>query len=144
MSTKRQAKPVLNPLAVMAAHQKVGQADTDMIALPVLVHLDMAKRGQADANCANFLTKHILIALSLGSKCGNRAFYDLAGKAWDQLAKAAARPDELLRLTTGEYQALRRMISAYLRIMPTVSVGALNVACANADKILNDMVKEAA
>lgn len=144
MSTKRKAKPVISPLMVMAAHQKVGQDDTDMMALPVLIHLDIAKRGQADATCANFLTKHILVALSLGSKSGNRAFYDLAGRAYDALAKAAARPDEFLRLTTGEYQALRSMVSAYLRVLPTVTVGMLNLACANAERILAEMDKEAA
>lgn len=137
-------KPVMNPLAIMAAHQKVGKEDTDKIALPVLIHLDIAHRGLGDATCANFLTKHILVALTLGSKSQNRPFYDLAGKAWGALAKACHRPDELLRLTTGEYQALRGLVAAYLRVLPTVTVGMLNLACANADKILRDMDKEAA
>lgn len=133
---------MLNPLDVMAAHKKVGQADTDTIALPVLVHLDIAHRGMGDATCANFLTKHILIAMSIGSKSGNRPFYDLCGKAWGALKKAAERPDELLRLTTGEYQTLRKMFGAYLRMMPTMSVGLLNMACANADRILSEMEKD--
>lgn len=144
MKGKRQAKPMLSPLDVIAMNQKVGQQDTDAIALPVLIHLDIAHRGQGDANCANFLTKHILIALTIGSKSGNRAFYDMAGAAYDALAKACARPTNLLSLTTVEYQVMRRLIAAYLRVLPTATVGMMNFACMNAERILKDLDKQAA
>lgn len=144
MSTKRQAKPLLNPIDVIGVHQKVGQEDTDAIALPVLCHLDAAHRGQADAAGANFLTKHIVIALTLGSKAGNRAFYDIAGAAYDALRKACMRPTEVLSFTTAEYQAMKRWIGAYLRVLPTCTVLALNHACKNAERVLADLDREAA
>lgn len=135
---------MLSPLDVIAMNQKVGQADTDAIALPVLIHLDIAHRGLGDANCANFLTKHILIALTIGSKSGNRPFYDIAGDAYDALRKACARPTEVLSFTTSEYKAMRRMIGAYLRVLPTATVGMMNFACMNAERILKDLDKQAA
>lgn len=128
----------------MAAHQKVGQDDANEIALPVLIHLDAAHRGRGDANTANFLTKHILIALTIGSKSGNRPFYDIAGAAYDALRKACYRPTDLLSFTTGEYQAMKRWIASYLRVLPTATVGMMNFACANAQRILDDLDKAAA
>lgn len=144
MSTKRKPKPMLSPLDVLVAHQKVGQADADSIALPLLIHLDIAHRGKGDANCANFLTKHLIIALTLGSKAGNRAFYDMAGAAYDALRKACSRPTDTLSFTTGEYQAVKTLVAAYLRIIPGVTVLAMNHACANAQRILDGMEQAAA
>lgn len=144
--SKKPRKPLvmISPIDRLVMNQKVGASDAELIALPVLIHFDIAHRGQGDANCANFLTKHILIALTLGSKSGNRAFYDVASAAYETLAKACARPTDLLSFTTGEYQSMRRWIGAYLRVLPSVSVGMMNFACANANEIISNLDKEAA
>lgn len=130
-------RQAINPLEVIAMHQKVGKDDADQIQLPVLIHFDAAKRGQGTADSANFLTKHIVIALILGSKSGNRAFYDLAGHAYDAMHKACERQTEYLDFTTGEYQAMRKWIEAYFKAMPAVSVGMMNYACQEAQKKLD-------
>lgn len=130
-------RQAINPMLVLAAHQKVGNADAAEIQLPVLIHFDAAKRGLGTEHSANFLTKHLVISLLLGSKSGNRAFYDLTGKAYDAMHKACARQTEYLAFTTGEYQALRTWLGAYFRAMPGVSVGMMNYACAEAQKRLD-------
>lgn len=135
---------MFSPLDVLVGNQKVGQEDADAIALPVLIHFDMAHRGKADTNCVNYLTQHILIAITIGSKSGNKAFHGMATDAYNALYRACGRPGELVSLTTGEYQAMRRMFAAYVRILPTATVKLLNFACGNAKRILDGLDKQAA
>lgn len=119
----------INPLLLVAAKQPVGQDDADEIALPVLVHLDAAKRGQCTASGVNHLTLHLIIASALASKTRSKAFHDACTKAYSMLEKAARRPTDLLDLTTTEYQALRTAFNWYLRALPKVEVMTLNGAC---------------
>lgn len=137
-------RELINPLAALAGHQKVGREDTDAIALPVLIHFDAAHRGVGTADSANFLTQHILVALTIGSKSGNRAFYDMAGSAYDALRKACDRQTEYLTLTTGEYRTMKRWIAAYFRVMPSVTVMLMNFAAQNAARILSEFDGEVA
>lgn len=137
-------KELINPIAALAGHQKVGREDTDAIALPVLIHFDAAHRGKGSAESANFLTRHILIAMTIGSKSGNRAFYDLCGGAYDALRNACNRQTEFLAFTTGEYQAMKRWIGAYFRVMPTCTVMLMNYAAQNAQRICDDLDRQAA
>lgn len=137
-------KELINPLAVIIGHQKVGQEDADKIALPVLCHLDAAKRGQGNGATADFLFQHLLTAQIMASKGGNKLIYNMSADAIAALIKAIARPSNLLNLTTGEYQAIRKCISAYLRILPTATVMAVGYAGQRALNVLQTAVKEAA
>lgn len=144
MSTKRKAKPVINPLAALELHQKVGQADTDAIALPLLIHLDMAHRGLGNTATADFLFQHLATAQILSSRAGNRPIYDMSVEAVNALVKAIARPTSTLSFTTGEYQAIRKCISVYLRVLPNATVKAVAYAGHRAVAVLQEMVREAA
>lgn len=128
----------INPLLVIVGKQKVGQADADAIALPVLVSLDAAKRGLAPASLCNCITQHLLIACVIWTKMANKPMYDRSVTAWNAMVKACARPTDLLDLTTGEYQAIRTALSYYLRALPKVEVGTLSYAFTTALATLND------
>jgi hypothetical protein len=123
------------PLLV-AAKQRVGQEDADLIALPLLAWLDAAKRGQCTGTGCNHLTTHLIIASYLAARTKSKAFHTLVTRAYDQLRKAAERPTHLLDLTTGEYQSLRLAFSWYLRALPQIEVGMLNEACTAAHKMM--------
>lgn len=137
-------KTGLNPLEVLALHQKVGQEDTDAIALPLLLHLDAAHRGRGNTASADFLFQHLVTAQIMASRAGNRVIYNLSMNAINALVKAIARPTDTLSFTTGEYQAIRKCIAVYLRVMPTATVKAVAYAGHKAVEVLRKMVKEAA
>ncbi len=126
----------INPLALLAAKQLVGQEEGDKTALLVLIALDAAKRGAAPAGLANSLTEHLLTSAAIWSQQGNRPLYDTAVVAWTALLKACARPTALLDLTTGEYGVIRLAISNYVRALPQLEVGALAAGYAKALKQL--------
>lgn len=79
-----------NPLALIDGKQLVGQADADAIALPLLVSLDAAKRGLAPASLCNTITQHILTAVTIWARMGNKPLYTEAVKAWAAMVKACA------------------------------------------------------
>lgn len=133
MSTK---KANINPLILVACKQKVGEEDASQIALPVLIHLDAAKRGQCTGAGCNFLTSHLIMASYIAAATKSKAFHDAVTKAYAMLEKAAARPTSLLDLTTTEYQAIRTAISWYLRSLPRLEVGVLNQACQASAKMM--------
>lgn len=133
MSTK---KANINPLLLVAAKQRVGQEDADLIALPVLAWFDAAKRGQCTATGCNHLTTHLIIASYIAARTRSKVFHDAVTKAYDMLRKAAARPTELLDLTTTEYQSLRVAFGWYIRSLPRVEVGLLNQACQAAERMM--------
>lgn len=53
---------LLNPLVLLECKQKVGADQAAEIELPLLVHLDCAKRGQGTNAGVNFLTTHLIAA----------------------------------------------------------------------------------
>lgn len=126
----------INPLALVAAKQRVGQEDTDAIALPILVHFDAAKRGQCRAVGVNHMTTHLIIASYLAAHTRSKRYHEIVTHAYNMLAKAAARPTDLLDLTTSEYHALRAAFSWYLRSLPMIEVGMLNAAYKVAEKMM--------
>ncbi len=127
---------LINPLAVIACKQKVGNDDTDAIALPVMIHLDAAKRGQCTGPGVNFLTTHLIIASYIASRTKSRKFHDQVVRAYAQLGKASARPTELLDLTTKEYAEIKAAFGTYLRAMPNVEVGVMSQACKVAEGMM--------
>lgn len=133
----RDAKPNINPLMLVVAKQRVGDEDADLIALPLLLHFDAAKRGQCTAAGCNHLTTHLLIASYIAAHTKSKQFHDIITKAYSMLMKAADRPTHLLDLTTSEYQALRSAFSWYLRSLPMVQIGMLTAACQTADRMMS-------
>lgn len=127
----------INPLDLIAFKQRVGQEDADLIALPVLAWFDAAKRGQCTATGCNHLTTHLIIASYLAARTKSKKFHDIVTAGYAALAKAAARPTELLDLTTKEYATLRLAIGWYVRALPLVEVSALNEACKVAEKAMS-------
>lgn len=115
-------RTIHNPLRLLAGKTVLGKAVADEVALPVLISLDAAKRAQAPASLANILTQHLLIATVIWTSLKNRPVYDATVKAWDALRKAADRPTQLLDLTTGEYEAIRKALSYYVRALPQVEL----------------------
>jgi hypothetical protein len=114
----------LNPLALVAAKQRVGNEDRDAIALPLMCHFDAAHRGQCTGSGANHLTTHLIIASYLAAATKSKAFHDLVTKAYAMLQKAA------------EYAALKQAFAWYLRALPQIEVGLLAQACAAAEKAM--------
>lgn len=137
-------KPMINPLALLGAHQKVGNEDADKIALPVLIHLDAAHRGQGNAATADFLLFHAVSAQVLSSTAGNHAIYRMSCEALKSIAKACSRPTNTLSFTTGEYQDVRKLLSAYLRVLPTATVLATSHAAQRAVELMQKQALEAA
>ena len=127
----------INPLLLVGLKQKVGQEDADLIALPVLAWFDAAKRGQCTATGCNHLTTHLIIASYLAARTKSKKFHDIVTAGYAALAKAAARPTDLLDLTTKEYATLRLAIGWYIRALPLVEVAALNEACKVAEKAMS-------
>lgn len=128
-----------HPLVLIAKKQRVGVDDAAQIELPVLIHLDAAKRGRGTDAGANFLTKHIVIASHIAARTKSREFFDRMQAAGNALNKAMRRPTKELDLTTGEYQAVRNGIAWYLRSLPNVEVGVLNEGCKVAAMALGEM-----
>lgn len=124
-------------MALIARKQRIGQADADEIALPLLVCLDAAKRGQAPHAHANTLSQHVLAAVILWAKQDKKALYAEACAAWQAMVKACARPTQLLDLTTGEYQAIRKALAHYLKALPLLEVGTLAAVTALAVETMN-------
>lgn len=125
-------KPNINPLILVAAKQKVGKEDADLMALPVLVHFDAAKRGQCTAAGANHLTMHLIVAAYIAAQTKSKAFYDCVQRAYGALMSAAERPTTALDLTTGEYKTMRAAIALYVRALPNVEVWLMNEASKHA------------
>lgn len=128
-------------MQLIAMKQRVGRAKADEMALPTLIFLDSAARGKANIAHENSLVKLVVINQVIGSKSGNRAFYDIAIKAGQAMLKACSRQAELLSFTTGEYQAVRKMVVSYLRILPTLEVSMLAFACTQAEAIIASMAR---
>lgn len=133
-----------NPFALIAAKQKLGREEADRLTDPFLACLDAAKRGNCEAAIENGLVMWVLIAQIIGSNAKNRPFYDLACAAGAALFKAAGRSRELLSLTTGEYQTLKKLMIAYRKVLPDIEVAVMVGACAHADKIVAKMQQDAA
>lgn len=129
----------MNPLDLIALKHRVGHEHADQQALPILIYFDAAARGQGNATAENALVRLVVIAQCIGSKSGNRAFYDTACAAGAALFSAAGRGRELLAFTTGEHKAMRKMVNAYLRVLPTLEVAMLVVCCQRADEIIKRM-----
>lgn len=129
-------RDLINPLALVAAKQLVGREDTDLISLPLLLHLDAAKRGRCTAAGCNHMTSHLLIAAFVASATRSKQFHECVDRAYQALMKAAARPTDTLDLTTSEYSALRAAFSLYLWALPNVEVGVLSRACRHSASIM--------
>lgn len=133
---------VVNPFQMIALKQKIGAEDANNFAFPILVYLDAAKRGQGFIMAENALVRWIAMAQVIGSKSGNRAFYNLAVEAGGALFKACGRGEELLALTTGEYAALKKLMAAYLRILPDMQVKLFVFAANRAEELIAKMQSE--
>jgi hypothetical protein len=130
----------LNPasaLVAIARKQRVGEEDASLIGLPVLIHLDAAKRGQGPAAGQQFLYQHLIMASFIASRTQSKAFHAAVVAAVDALMKASKRPTKLLDLTTSEYTALRTAFSWYLRALPSLEVGLLNDACTVTERFIS-------
>jgi hypothetical protein len=125
-----------NPLEIFARKQRVGQSDTDAIALPLMIHLDAAKRGQCTAPGANFLTTHLIAASYIAARTRSKRFHDQVTAAYAALKKASDRPTALLDLTTGEHAAISKAFKTYLCAMPDIEVGVMYDATAIAKKAM--------
>lgn len=119
---------IADPLELLAAKRLIDADTVDQLALAVLLALDAAKRSAAPASVANTLTEHLLTSAAMWSQMGNKPLYLIAAKAFTELRKACLRPTVLLDLTTGEYAAIRRAISYYLRALPQIEIGVLIAA----------------
>lgn len=122
--------------------QQLGQKDADDLSLPVLVYLDAAKRGEAGVGPENALVRWVLMAQVIGSKSGNRRFYDLAVAAGKALFGACGRGNDLLALTTGEYVALKKLMAAYLSILPTMQMKLFLFAVNRSEQLIAEMARE--
>lgn len=132
-------KRTFTPIELLVAKQRVGNVETERHALPVLLYLDAAHRGQGCIAAENALVRLTLIVQVLGSKSGNRALYDIGCKAGQALFTAAGRGAELLAFTTGEYQAMRKLVNSYLRVLPGLQILMLAFACGRADELIAEM-----
>ena len=121
---------------VFAAKAKIKREDANEIALRVLISLDAAKRSRCPPALANFLTKHLVMAVAIGSQMRNQTFYNLCMKAYTELFKASQRDTVDLDLTTKEYMVIRRAVAHYTNYLPNVEVGLLNFASSHAEKVL--------
>lgn len=113
---------------LIAVKQRIDPDDVYSVELAVLLALDAAKRGAAPAPVANTLTEHLATSAAIWSQMGNKPLYTAAAEAWQQLRKACMRETVLLDLTTGEYAAIRKAISYYVRALPKFEVGAFTRA----------------
>lgn len=132
-------KRTFTPIEMLVAKQRIGSEEADQHALPVLLYLDAAHRGQGCIAAENALVRLVLIVQVLGSKSGNRALYEISVKAAQSLFTAAGRGQELLAFTTGEYKAMRKLVSAYLRVLPGLQIIMLAFACNRADELIAEM-----
>lgn len=144
MSTRRKggpSTPNMNPLFHIAAKTRIDAENVDKISLLVLICLDAANRGQAPNSLLNTLTEHLACAQSLWAGMGNRPMYDRAVKAWQLWCKALNRePDQMMRMTTTEYTAVRLCVSYYLRALPQLEVGRLVMAKTKAEEFLQSVM----
>jgi hypothetical protein len=117
-----------NPLHVFARKQTVGKDDAEAVALPVMVYLDAAKRGECPHAGANHLALHLIMASYIAQQKKARPFYDQVMAAYYALKKASERPTELLDLTTGEHRAISKALRTYLSSLPSMEIGLLSDA----------------
>lgn len=129
-------KRIVNPIAVLGAKQRLGEDDAKQFALIPLIFLDAAKRGKCPHAGYNTLATTILAAASIASQTRSKAFYDLANRAYGLLVKAGMRPTDSLDLTTTEYNAVRAVISWYVRALPTLEIGIFSRAYSLAKKTM--------
>lgn len=129
-------RSILAPVALIAKKQRVGQEDRDKIELPLLIHLDAAKRGQGPNVGQQFLYQHLVIASYIAARTKSKPFHDAVVKANDALSKASLRPTVALDLTTGEYAAIRLAFAIYLRALPQVEIGVMDEACKAAERLM--------
>lgn len=126
----------LNPLDLIAFKQKVGLADAETIALPLLIHFDGAHRGHGSVDCHQFLTLHLIIASAIASKTGLRQFHNDTLAAYQALVKAAERPTKELDLTTDEYRLMRKAFTTYLRVLPGIEIATMLFAAKHAADVM--------
>lgn len=129
-------RPKTMPLAFLALKTKVGRDRTDELALPLLIHLDAVHRGQGHVSAENALIRLVVMGTNIGTLMNSRAFFDVATLASDKLMKACRRGDGALSLTTTEYQAVRKLVNAYLRVLPTLQMSTLVKAAMSADDLI--------
>lgn len=133
----------INPLHLVVGKQKVGQEDADKIAMPLLIHLDAAKRGQGTNAGCNTLAEHLIAASLIAAATRSKAFHAQVTQAYVMLKKAAERPTQALDLTTGEYQAIRAAIGTYVRALPEIEIAVMRGAMQEAVKRLYSASKVA-
>lgn len=110
---------------LIVVKQRIDPEVVDQVALAVLMCLDAAKRGAAPTTMSNTLTEHLLTSVAIWSQTGNKPHYLVGVEAWNALRTASARPTALLDLTTGEYAAIRKAISYYVRALPMLEMGVM-------------------
>lgn len=124
------------PWMQIEAKKKVDPELAEQIEMVVLIALDAAHRGKATGSLTNTLTQHLMVGVLLWARNGNRALYDTAAAAWMAMASAAARPTELLDLTTEEYQAIKKALIYYIKAIPKLEAGVLVGVFIEAEKKL--------
>lgn len=132
----------MTPIDLIVLNQRVGAEEADRQALPILIYFDAAWRGQGGIAAENALLRLVIIGQVIGSKSNNRAFYDVACAGGLALLKAAQRGNELLAFTTGEYQAMRKLVRSYLRVLPDLTIKMLLFAFKRADETISNMENE--
>lgn len=126
----------MNPFELIALKQKVGQEYADEVAMFVLVRFDAAKRGLLGAVDYNFISRHLVQAQYIFARLKaptQLALAKAAGMAW---GKAGERQTALLDLTTGEYNAVRAGLRAYLGALPRIECNTYLQACNVADQAM--------
>lgn len=110
-------------LNLLAAKQKIGDANRDEIELPVRLHLEVLRRGQANPEGENFIVFNVTTALLVANAINNRALYDLGAAAYGALARGSLRDSDVISLTTAEFKAVRLLVNRYFSIMPILEIG---------------------
>jgi hypothetical protein len=132
MSTKKKGRGLSaseksNVALLTIARKKImGKEAAEKSELLCLVHFDSIRRGVCGKEGRNLIGFHLLTALFVGTALKSDVLMDAARRAYEDLSKAASRPDANLRLTTGEYASIRDLFKLYFAHLQYVEIGTMS------------------
>lgn len=133
---------VHDPLHMMRMKQRFGQQDANKLILPVLLYLDAAHRGVANMAAEQALIRVIVVVQVLAYTSKNKALHAVSEQANAAMLKACSRDRTCLAFTTREYQKMRHLVAAYVRILPDLELASFVFACNRTEEILNRLQSE--
>ena len=128
---KRTPRPLVNPMAVIAARTRLTESEHDAYALPAHLYLAIVLDGKADDAVALAMTRHLVMLQIVAADQQNRPLYDMTAKAiqhWQRASELAYQRGTSPDLSTTAKRLLTQCICDWDYVLSRATIGLLSGA----------------